>query len=515
MISDFIFAKLPRFFAFLYRLMCDSMLFTLLGSLWRGFAGLCKRSFVGRLLSERKNEGEKISESVTVGWIDRFIGFVISITSSVISALTFGSYSCIFTRLLAALRELYGFLDYEFLLGISMVFIFVCPGPLWRNAFGLGIAVLLLFTLLFMTAAKKRDVMPIKRVGVGFVLFVIATLVGVGVASDKAEALRVLIFFGTAFILTVVIAAAITDKQKLKKLLGYMFTAVILTSLYGFYQRLVGVEIDQSLTDVSSNISMPGRVFSTFENPNNYAEFLVLTIPLCLAYCSMITKTSLRRVCYLLMVLPVGALLMTYSRSCWVSFAITAVVLVFFCNKKLLPVLIVAAIACIPLLPETILARILTIGSTKDSSNMYRVYIWEGVLRMLEKYWLSGVGLGPANFKAVYIGVCNTVAAPAAHSHMLYLELWVELGILGVLSYLGMLFSIFRRSVISLKYASGSIRFAIIGACSSLVGLMFASAAEYIWYYPRVMLTYFIVIGIIYACINIAHKESATPELKI
>ena len=508
MISDFIFTKVPRFLAFLYRLMCESMLFTLLGKLWRGFSGLCKRSFIGRLLGEHKNEGEKLSGSIIIGAIDRFINFVISITAKVISALTFGSYSCIFTRILTKLRELYAFLDYEFVLGVSMMFIFLCPGHLWRNVFGLGIAAMLLFALLFMTAAKKREIMSIKRVGVAFVLFVISTLVGVGVASDKAEAIRVLIFFGTAFILTIVVAAAVTDREKLKKVLGYLFVAVIGTAIFGFYQRAIGVEIDSSLTDLSTNTSMPGRVFSTFENPNNYAEFLVMTIPLCLAYCTMVKQVWLRRVSFLLALLPVGALLMTYSRSCWVSFAIAAVVFMFFYNKKLLPVLVVCAIACIPLLPETILARMMTIGSKSDSSNMYRIYIWEGVLRMLENYWVSGVGLGPGNFRPIYVGVCNTLAMPAPHSHMLYLELWIELGILGVLSYLGMIFSLFRRSVIALKYASKTIRTTIIAACSGLAGLLFASAAEYIWYYPRVMLSYFIVIGLVYACINIAYKEA-------
>lgn len=507
MIVDFIFTKVPRFFAFLYRLMCESVIFGIAGKVWRAFANACKGCFLGRLLAERKNEGEKVSQSVILGLIDGVFGFIVRITGKILSALTFGSYSCIFTRVLAKLRELYTFLDYEFVAGVAIMFIFLCPGALWRNVFGLGIAMLLLFTLLFMAAAKKREVMSVRRLGLAFIAFVISSLVGVGVASDKAEAIRVLIFFGTAFIMTIVIAAAITDKEKLKKLLGFMFVAVIGTAIYGFYQRMVGVEINASLTDLSTNTAMPGRVFSTFDNPNNYAEFLVLTMPLCFAYCLMQKAGWMRRISCLLSLLPVGALLMTYSRSGWVSFALAMAVFVFFYNKKLIPVIIVAAIACIPLLPETVMARMMTIGSTSDSSNMYRIYIWEGVLRMLKDYWVSGVGLGPANFRPIYVGVCNSLATPAPHSHMLYLELWIELGALGIISYLGMMISLFRRSVISLKYASKNVRIAIIAGCSGLVGVLFASAAEYIWFYPRVMITYFIVMGLVYACINIAHKE--------
>jgi len=510
MIVDFIFTKVPRFFAFLYRLMCESVIFGIAGKVWHAFANACKGCFLGRLLAERKNEGEKTSRSVILGWIDGFFGFIVRITGNILSALTFGSYSCIFTRLLAKLREFYTFLDYEFVAGVSILFIFLCPGSLWRNVFGLGIAAVLLFTLLFSAAAKKREVMSVKRLGIAFIAFVISTLVGVGVASDKGEAIRVLIFFGTAFIMAIVIAASVTDKEKLKKLLGFVFLGVIGTSLYGFYQRAVGVEINASLTDLATNTSMPGRVFSTFDNPNNYAEFLILTVPLCFAYCLMVKEAWLRRISYLLCCLPLGALLMTYSRSCWVSFALTAIVFLFFWNKKLIPVILVAAVACIPLLPDSIMARMMTIGSTSDSSNMYRIYIWEGVLRMLKDYWVSGVGLGPGNFRPIYVGVCNSLATPAPHSHMLYLELWIELGALGILSYAAMMLSLFRRSVIALKYASKSVRTTIIAGCSGLVGILFASAAEYIWFYPRVMITYFIVMGLIYACINIAYKEGNT-----
>ena len=507
MIVDFIFTKVPRFFAFLYRLVCESMIFGIAGKVWHAFANACKGCFLGRLLAERKNEGEKTSNSVILGWIDGIFGFIVKVTGKILSALTFGSYSCIFTRVLAKLRELYTFLDYEFVAGVSILFIFLCPGSLWRNVFGLGIAAVLLMTLMFTCAAKKREVMSVKRLGLAFIAFVISTLVGVGVASDKGEAIRVLIFFGTAFIMAIVIAAAITDKEKLKKLLGFVFVGVLGTALYGFYQRAVGVEINASLTDLSANAGMPGRVFSTFDNPNNYAEFLILTMPLCFAYCLMIKQVWTRRIAFLLLALPMGALLMTYSRSCWVSFALAVVVFLFFWNKKLIPIILVAAVACIPLLPETILARMMTIGSTSDSSNMYRIYIWEGVLRMLEDYWVSGVGLGPGNFRPIYVGVCNSLATPAPHSHMLYLELWIELGALGILSYIGMMISLFRRSVIALKYASKSVRTTIIAGCSGLVGILFASAAEYIWFYPRVMITYFIVMGLIYACINIAYKE--------
>ena len=44
------------------------------------------------------------------------------------------------------------------------------------------------------------------------------------------------------------------------------------TSLYAFYQRAVGVAVSSSLTDLELNKCVPGRVFSSFGNPNNYVS---------------------------------------------------------------------------------------------------------------------------------------------------------------------------------------------------------------------------------------------------
>ena len=90
---------------------------------------------------------------------------------------------------------------------------------------------------------------------------------------------------------------------------------------------------------------------------------------------------------------------------------------------------------------------------------------------------------------------------------MLFLEIWVEAGLFGVLTYFAMLFSVIRRSLIALKYASREVRLTLIAGISALGGIMFACTAEYIWFYPRIMVIYFVVIGLLYACIGIVRRE--------
>ncbi len=515
MIKDLILVKVPRFFAFLYRLISESFIYATAARFWRAAKKGLMESVVGRLASEHRDEGKKSAQSLLFRVIDGIGLGAVKLTRKAVGAMTFGSYSFAGTRILARLRGIYGFLDMEFFIGICLCFFFLCPGEMWHNVYGLVLSILLLVCEILMMAADKRKYVSLRCVGAAFFAFVISTAVSAATAGDRSDAFRVMVFYATAFIMAIVMAVDLTDMSKVKKVLGFIYGAVIATSLYAFYQRAVGVSFNILLTDVEANFDMPGRVFSTFENPNNYAEILILTIPLGIAFCTMIENKRTRLIASLLELLPFAALLMTYSRSGWVSFALSALIFVFLYNKKLLPAIILAGFFAAPLLPSSVLARISTIGSTQDSSNSYRLYIWEGALKMLgeDNTWFSGVGIGPASFRLVYLPVCVSIAAPASHAHMLYFEIWLEQGLVGILTYIVMLISAVRRSVMALKYAPKGIKMTLIAGVSALGGISFAAAAEYIWFYPRVMVIYFVVLGILYACINQSGRE-ASADLK-
>ena len=49
--------------------------------------------------------------------------------------------------------------------------------------------------------------------------------------------------------------------------------------LYAVIQSIAGIETDAMLTDIANNKGMAGRAYSTVENPNNFAEIVVLLIP--------------------------------------------------------------------------------------------------------------------------------------------------------------------------------------------------------------------------------------------
>lgn len=401
------------------------------------------------------------------------------------------------------------YLRFQNILAVLIVIMVCVPGNRWNNLYGLIIALFVFFLYVVTLISGKNFSYRIAKFDFFMIIFMLSSALSVLVSGAIGDSIRIFMFFVTSFIFMIVIWGSIKKTEDLQKFVGIVSVGLILTSLYCIYQGIVGVEIDVRLTDLSANQGMPGRAYSTFENPNNYAEYLVMFMPFMAAY-GLNQKDKKKKGLWLLMLfIPFLALLYTYSRSCWVSFAIAVVVFLAFYNYKLLPLLAIIGIAMIPFLPETILNRILTIGSMKDSSNHYRIIIWEGVLKMLKETFVTGIGLGPQAFSLLYPSFANPSAILAPHSHMLFMEVLVEMGILGFVSFL-IYWIITLKRLITVKIRrnlSKEQKNYVCAALASFTGVIFVCGVEYIWFYPRTMFMFFIMAGLIMATINICKKE--------
>ena len=527
MITGFLFQILP---GLLYRLeekIRESAVFHLLQWLWREFTGslvfravravyrrvrdLCYESLIGRVLARHRHEGRIYEGSFIAFLFDSVMGGLTWLLRKIMGLLTFGTYdSAVFSlgrRVLARMP----WLDFEFVSGGLILLLLLCPSQLWRNAYALGMGIALFALLIIVAAVQNRPALRLSTVGLPLIVFAFSSAVGVGIAADRSEGVRVFCFFLAAFLFCAAMAGGITEERKLKKLLAFVYIGVTAAAAVAIVQRFLGVSVDPVLTDLSANEGMPGRVYSVYENPNNYAEIIVLLFPAAAVWTTML-KEKYQRLCAMIgLVLPVAALLMTYSRSSWIGFALAVIVFLFFCGKRTLPAFFLLALLAIPLLPQTIWNRILTIGSTEDSSNLYRVQIWSSAMDMLRDHGLTGVGLGPDNFHPVFQQYSSGKVAIAPHTHMVYLELWAEMGLLGIGSYLVYYLTTVRNAVVHFAQASKAVRLVLIAGVSSLAGIAFVSAAEYIWFYPRVMFCFFILTGIMAACVRMT-KERTSPQ---
>ena len=388
-----------------------------------------------------------------------------------------------------------------------MIFVmFLCPHEMWNNAYALLFVIFLVFMYIAAVLRKRGFGTNLKCVPLTLLLFIFSALVSVAISPTRGDSVRVFIFFVTSFLFFIITLGVANTQKRFDKVLLAVYAAVFASGLVAFMQKIRGIEVDPSLTDAILNAGMPGRAFSTLANPNNYAQFLIIFLPFCAAF-AFTRQNRLQKAAFtLLLVVPLIALLLTYSRSGWLGLAVAMLVFIVLYNKKFLPLLIIVAICAIPFLPASILNRILTIGNMEDSSNYYRICIWTGTLLMMRDYWFIGTGLGPEAFHRLYVLYTSEYARPAPHTHMLFMEVFAEMGALGFVVFFCLIVSLLYSSCKAVgRYDKKSVsRMYLIAAASSVAGILMIGFAEYVWFYPRVMFAFFIALGLALAAQKIS-----------
>jgi len=399
------------------------------------------------------------------------------------------------------------FFGIENLFALFCAAIFLIPHDYWNNLYGLIISFVLFAFYVFSLARNEKSILPAeaKKLPLSIVFFVFSILLSVVISRAVGDSIRILFFFATSFILTISVSGRISTKSMLESFMRCAYFTLLIMSLFAIVQRVAGVEADASLTDLTLNKNMPGRVFGTMDNPNNLAEYLTVFIPYGFAFA--VTKKNLKeKLLYLCgMILPIVAILLTYSRSGWIALFCAVVVYIVLYNYKLFPIFITGGIFALPFIPQSIYDRILTIGNLKDSSSSYRMDIWEGCLDMLKKFWFTGIGLGPGAFAEIFPEYATGETTVVMHSHMQFMEMMVEGGILLFFAYLILVFVTVKRAVIGSSYAKNDdMKHYCVAAAASVSGITLIGLFEYCWFYPRVMFAFFISVGLCLAVSKLA-----------
>ena len=408
-------------------------------------------------------------------------------------------------------------LRYEVLLPLFCAIMFAVPHDNWNNLWAVIAAAVFLVLYLFRCALGRRELVYPDVLGPGFALFFVAALLSLMFSSDPADSTRILVLFLGAFVLCWLVAVNFDEPGALRTMMGLLYVSLLGVSAYGVAQRVLGlVEVNRFITDMELNAGVPGRVYSTLDNPNNLSGFIQLFLPLGGAFAATAKRGWQRRVLALGLLLPVVAMVMTYSRAGWLSVMMAAAVFVYYREKKVVPALLVLLALALPLLPSSVLTRLGTITDSRDTSRTHRQAIWEGVLNLLtdKGYWFTGIGLGPEAFKDIYPNYAVYIGRSGAYqSQMLYLELDLEFGLAGFLAFFWMTFKFAGRVVRAIASGGGSRenRLVLVAVLASLLGLAISSVVEYLWFYQRLIYAYFLYYGIGLAALRIAEGKEAGP----
>lgn len=379
-----------------------------------------------------------------------------------------------------------------------ILLLWMIPYDYWNNAYTMAAFVFLL--LLFHAGAMHRRDWRLDVKGIGFYPLVVLGSMVLAVVFSHVRVLstRFLAYHISAALCVLVTVSAVRQIRDLKRVAAGAGVCVLASSLYGVLQRLQGIEVNASYVDLSLNEGMPGRVFSFYENPNTFAEVLLLLLPLVLALAISGRRPLWRLAWGAVFAVGSVAMVMTYSRATWVGFACALVVMVFLWRPRLLPLFVVLCVLAAPLLPSTVWNRIMTIGNLSDSSTASRFPLYDAALRVIRRSPVSGAGLGTAAVQS-YIRRYNLYrgVAPFVHAHNFYLEVWIEAGLLGAASFVAAMLWNIKRAAHTVRHCGDSAaRTITCGAAAALCGSMVCGLADYLWNYPRVMCIFWFVFAV-------------------
>ncbi len=278
---------------------------------------------------------------------------------------------------------------------------------------------------------------------------------------------------------------------------GRALSAIRLSSLpvsvLGILQYALG-RAELRWIDPARFSDIGGRVCSVFSNPNMLAVYLLLVTPLWLiAIFDSDKRFSSRFLAFFGFFCAALCLILTWSRGAWLGLLLSLLLFLLSHSRTSCACLFLLSIPCLsalPFLPDNVINRFSSIGMLGESSIRYRLYTWVGVVRMLRNYpW--GIGVGEAAFKEIYPVYAVSGTEGVMHSHQLFLQIAVEMGIVGVAVFGAWLGLLVLYWIGCLKRQRGRARGETVGLGCSLVGVLVMSFFDYVWYHYGMLFLFF------------------------
>lgn len=340
-----------------------------------------------------------------------------------------------------------------------------------------------------------------------FALFLGAALLSMTVALSLQSAIKEFAKWAEMFAIYVFVANNL-DEAKLTRVLAAMFLAGLSEAAIGIYQFLFRVG-PEGFTLFDRFM----RAFGTFEQPNPYAGYLALIVPVALGVAiavisspySVFSKPSrskterwllntdhlvLTVLAALSLIAMFAAVLMSWSRGAWLGVAAGLVVATIVQSRRAFVLSIIAAfvltfailLSSINVIPAAVADRFSGVadyfgvfdvrGVKVDDANyaiVERMAHWQSAAMMFADHPLLGVGFG--NYAAVYPAYAlPNWDDPLGHAHNYYLNVAAEAGSIGLIAYLILWTAAFWQGWRAVRVTSGWQR----GVAAGLLGMLVA-----------------------------------------
>lgn len=341
---------------------------------------------------------------------------------------------------------------------------------------------LILFSLLAIWVLTKglkiKRLLPLK---ISLSLFCLAVAVSLLVAKNITASANELYKYVSA-ILLFIIASSFNEKEKINTIKTIVVAGLVI-SLLAIYQyclgfhNITGYLTRQKISDPFTwDIIGRRRVFLPFVTPNTLAGYLVMVMPLAL---------TIKKKIWFLFPMAV-ALILTKSLGGFFSLLI-ALSLYFYLKggidrKK---IAVFTATVIIAAILFFIRSNTATVHTHPLFSSLMRWHYWKETLLLIRQSPVLGVGLG--NFNLYF----------SRYAHNSYLQIWAEMGILGLFGFLGIVFASLAECVKKLKPLTNNCNSIKIGLLTSAAAFLIHNLIDFSFFLPEVSLVWWVILGLL------------------
>jgi len=282
------------------------------------------------------------------------------------------------------------------------------------------------------------------------ILFSILLVLSLFMSKTKMVSLRDFIIFFSYILIFFLVTNNLNTKTDFNSFIHLFF---IISSLISIYTMIQYYGIDPYLSDLHS-------LTSTIGQKNWISNYLAMIFPIVFSYFLLAQSQKNRILYFLLLSILYATLMICQSRGIWISISLTVILAIYIIikfkfyqifkrNKKWLVLLIITLMIITVIYSTdnplnksaiTVPQRALSTFDEQDPSINTRLLIWKTTFEMIKDMPIFGFGIG--TFKMNYLNYqakflrgnpeYTKYWSNAKESHNEYLQMWGELGIIGL-----------------------------------------------------------------------------------
>jgi putative inorganic carbon (HCO3(-)) transporter len=365
----------------------------------------------------------------------------------------------------------------------------------------------------WLVGAYRRKDLSLHRTNLDKWVWAFAFLAGISVIQSSNltySILNYLILFAHYLGFYHLVVQHIRTTADLKRLVWTILAAAVIVVGYGFVQAIMATDTQgHAWVDPSQFADIKFRVYSTLENPNLLAGFLVMMDAFFLGFAYKIKDRRTRMWLLGLFVVFSACLGLTYSRGAWISLLAVMVAGSLAYGRNTWWIVILVPLALF-FFSDSFADRIMSIIHPVDTSASLRLALWESTMAMIRDYPLTGIGWGAYLWTyPTYDFFIQNPDVKIFHAHNMYLHMMAEVGIPAFLLFLAIIGKTVYMAVrVAKRSADKWLAGMAMGIIASMLSLLVNGVTDHILFNIQLSMFFWMMVAAAYRAYSIMTEEN-------